>query len=219
MSEKPKITARLTDDQYRLARHRLFVEDLTWQELISTLVNAYICGDISVTKQGRYHVAPPSGDEPVVLVPSGADVVEIEPDWGVDHPRPQVGAERPRQQPRGVRAWGTTALANHLREVTGRRISKNVLRKLLKLLDIPKQDNGRWEFPGPDSEYVKKLEVAMNDGTYDTLIREGTKEANQLQRQKKKEEAEIEWAFEQDAKQRRLERLKQLRSIEEGVTT
>lgn len=216
MSSSPRVTARLTDDQYELLRRRLFVEDLSIQTMLSALVNAYIMGDVSVTAQGRYMLSPPSGYTPVVEVEKSEDVVEIEPDWGVEDGRPQVGATSHRQKPRTKPEWGTRELAYYLRKSTGRRVSIPNLRKLLNATEIEKADNGRWTFEGPDDPNVGTVKQAVEEGVYDALVREGVHEARKVQEQKQVEEDELEFAIEETETNRRIQHLKRLRKVEES---
>lgn len=166
------VSVSLTDDQYELARRRAFVEDLGWRTIFNALVNAYIAGDITVTAQGRYTVHPPKSATPIVHVRRDADVVEIEPDWNVNDPRPQVGDD-PRQQARPHSGWGTRALTQHIAQETGRKISKQYLRRLLSVLGIEKAENGRWYFEGPQDSNVSLVLRAIEEGVYDQMIAEG----------------------------------------------
>lgn len=166
------INVSLTDDQYELARRRAFVEDLGWKPIFNALINAYIAGDITVTQQGRYTVHPPKSATPVVHVRRDADVIELEPDWNINDPRPQVG-EDPRQQARPHSGWGTRALTQHIAQETGRKISPHYLRRLLSVLGIEKADNGRWYFEGPTDERVSLVLTAIEEGVYDQMIAEG----------------------------------------------
>lgn len=165
------ISVTLSDDQYELARRRAFVEDLTWSRIFRGLINAYIAGDITVTQQGRYSVNPPKAPIPVVHVRRDANITEIEPDWKTNDKRPQVGVDDPKHQTKRGSGWGTAALQQHLGEETGRKISRQYLRNLLKLLKIEKADNGRWDFAGPMDPQVKRVIEAVENGTYDEMVR------------------------------------------------
>lgn len=213
MNNKTKlISCRLTEDQFGLARRKLFVESLSWQRVISALVNAYIMGDISVTPSGRYVLAPPTGYIPVVKVSEDEDAVEIEPDWGVNNPRPQMGAT---YEPKQGEYWGTKELAEYLRVETSRRLSVNSVRKLLRHLNIPKENN-RWVFIGPEDIYIDQIKEAIQNGTYDDLIRESTKEANKMAMWRKHGVDEIREAKELSEKERRTQHLRRLRNIEDS---
>lgn len=207
------VSFRVTKDQYNLARRRLFVEDLNWQTVMRALLNAYIMGDVSVTSEGRYHIAPPSGYVPVVEVTKEEDVVEIEPDWGTTSERPQVGANHSRQHPRNHPVWGTRELAAYLRRETGRRVTVQVLRKLLTLLEVPKADNGFWQFDGEDDKHVSTIIEAITDGTYATLVKEGVVNA-QKHVEKKEDRAldseELEEARSRNAKINHLKRVRRI---------
>lgn len=207
--KKHRVSVHMTKDQFNLARRRLFVEDLSWQTVLNSLINAYIMGDISITSQGRYHISPPKSSIPVIQIEGIKDTVEIEPDWGKARHRPQAGDSK--QTPRSKPKWGSKELAQHLRSVTGRRVSIQNLRKLLRTLEIEKKGNSRWVFdPDEDSETIAVIQEAIEDGVYDRLVREGTEEAQKKQQEDKAEqEAKV-----QDAKARRLQHLKRLRKIE-----
>lgn len=215
-SKGHRVHAKLTKDQFSLLRRRAFVEDLTVQAILSALVNAYIAGDVSVTAQGRYMLSPPSDYEPIIEVEKAADVIEIEPNWGVKDGRPQVGATSHRQKPRNKPEWGTRELARHLRKSTGRRVTIPSLRDLLNTLDIPKGDNGRWSFEGPDSETVNEVKTAIEEGVYDSLVLEGIREARKIAEENEARETEIQEAVEDYPEQRRIQHLKRLRQIEES---
>lgn len=215
-TERHRVSARVTEDQFELLRRRTFVEDLTIQTVLSALVNAYISGDVSVTQQGRYMLSPPSDYDPVIEVERAEDVVEIEPDWGVEDGRPQVGATNHRQKPRGKPDMGTRELARYLRKETGRRVSLPSLRKLLNALDVPKDDNGRWTFEGTDSQTVSQVKEAIESGVYDSLVQEGVEAARKVAEANEAREEEIQEAVESYPKNRRIEHLKRLRRIEGG---
>lgn len=211
------ITFKITEDQYKFARRKLFVEDLTWQIVMPALLNAYIMGDVSITQQGRYHVAPPTDHIPVVGI-EGSDV-EVEPDWhrksGKAQGRPQVGAKSPSQKPKRQRVWGTKSLAQYLRQETGRRISYPILRQLLLALEIPKADNKQWKFPGEENnEYVPIIVEAIENGTYDILLTDSLERAKESQKRRQAIMQEQEHANEVYEKAKRAKKRKQMVDIE-----
>lgn len=212
MKEDRKVSFRLTEDQYNLARRRLFGDDLNWQTMLTALVNAYITGYVSVTKAGRFVLSPPTSKVPVIEVDTGEDLVEVEPDWRVSGERPQVGS--PQQRPRKLRQWGTSDLAIYLREQTGRRISIQHLRKLLSTMNLPKGDNGRWSFSGPEDETIQRIIKAIEEGVYDALIREGVQQARQRSKEITKNLESYWQSVESTEMQRRLNHLKRLRELE-----
>ena len=208
------VSVKLTEDQYNLARRKLFVEHITWQAMLSAVINAYIVGDLSVLENGRYHLAPPSSYKPVVRI-EGSDV-DIEPDWAVNE-RPQVGYRNHAQAPKRAKVWGTRELAHHLREVTGRRVSLQTLRKLLDSLDIPKTETGRWKFPKEaDDPHIPKIIEAIQMGEYDRLLYGGVAQARQTEDAKIKKIREKTEANKRHAQQKRLEHLKRLRQSEDS---
>lgn len=186
------IAAQVTDDQYELARRRAFVEDLPWKTIFNALINAYIAGDITVTRQGRYSVALPQSSVPVARVRRDADDIEIEPDWNLKDPRPQVGTKA-NQQDKPSSGWGTGALNEHIKKETGRKIPRQYLRQLLRTLGIEKADNGRWYFEGPTDPQVETVISAIESGVYDALIREGLDGMLRSLKPKEPEEPPIEY--------------------------
>lgn len=209
------IQVKITSDQYSLARRRMWAENLTWRQLINALLNAFIMGDITVTKQGRYHLAPPTSAVPVIEVPKYNETVELEPDWNLKgENRPQVGADEPKQKPRHLKSWGTREMALYLRQETGRRISIPVLRKLLSVLGVPKGDNSRWNFTGPLDPNIPTIKEAIEDGTYDTLLSEGIRLAEDFHARKQRELEEMRKAKITNEKARKIKHLKSLRKIE-----
>ncbi len=211
------IQVRISTDQYSLARRRMWVENITWTKLISALLNAFITGDITVTKEGRYHMSAPLSSVPVLSVPKGGEEVELEPDWNIrGQIRPQVGAHEPKQKPRNLKNWGTREVAIYLREDTGRRISIPVLRELLSVLDIPKGSNSRWSFRGPDDPAIQSIKEAIEEGIYDELLYEGLKKAVELREKKRAEEKELEESKEVTKKARKIKHLKSLRDLEDS---
>lgn len=213
-----KVGAGLSEDQYNLVRRRLFIEDLSWQTVIRALLNAYITGDVSVTAQGRYHLSPPSHHIPVMQI-EGSDV-EIEPEWTVKD-RPQVGHKSREQKPREKPMWGTRELAAHLRELTGRKVSTNMLRKLLKVIDVPKHNNGGvWKFPGnEDNEHIPRIVEAFEEGVYDSLIYEGTANAEAVMEARLARESYKTEAQRIRQRQKRLAHLRRLRQTERESET
>lgn len=213
MSDRKMVPVKLTEDQWKLAKRRLFVEHQTWQVVLSALVNAYICGDITVTRDGRYSMNPPEGASPVVEVPKGADYVEIEPDWQVPQGKPQKGYEN-REYDSPAPGWGTRQLQQHLRKHTGRGLKLPALRELLRYLEIEKEGH-RYLFDGPTDERVDMIETAIHTGVYDALVRKGLKQADKYREQKIEEQEEIEKSAGVYKESKRLKRLKQMRSIED----
>lgn len=171
-------------------------------------------GDVTVTRQGRYYLSPPRDGIPIIEIPKGKDTVELEPDWNIRASRPQVSADNPKQKPRRSKSWGTREVAIHLREETGRRISIPVLRKLLPILEIPKGDNSRWNFTGGDDPNVSVIKKAIEDGTYDTLLYEGTLKARQSRERNQRELEELEKAKETTKAARKKKTLKTIHEIE-----
>lgn len=212
MKNKNSIGATLTEDQYSMVRRKLFVEGLSWQKVISALINAYIMGDISVTTSGRYKLSPPSGYIPVIRIPDGVDEVEIEPDWGVNNPRPQMGSTSDHAWDEEI--WKTRELVQYVREITGRRISIILLRELLNHLDIPKA-NTQWKFTGPEDKYVTQVIEAIEEGLYDELSKLGTGRAEQHRLRNKRKLDEPKEAKELTDKEKRIQHLRKLRQIEE----
>lgn len=207
MSHTVSIT--ISDQQYELARRRAFVEDLRWRHIWNALINAYIAGDITVTQQGRYSVHPPTSATPVVHVRKDADLVELEPDWSINDPRPQVG-DKSTQQTRPHHGWGTSALLQHLKETTGRKIPKQYLRRLLNLLEIPKADNGRWYFDGINDPLVSVVIEAVVGGVYDEMIRVGLNEMIQRAKPKEPDVTFHHLTHEENKRRRYAARLRQL---------
>lgn len=209
-----RVATQLTDQQYNLARRRLFAEKQTWQKVLNALVNAYITGDITVTEAGRYHLSTPKGKPVVIQVPKGADLIEVDVDWGTKDRRPQVGADSPSQKPKVLSAWGTKDLLFHLRSVTGRRITMQSLRYLLRIMEIEKDGNNRWEFKGPEDERVTEVEEAIYSGLYDELVRMGTEAAAAIRITKEKQEKALKNAVSAHEAERKALHLKRLNQIE-----
>lgn len=202
------ITAHVTDNQYELARRRAFVEDLSWKTIFNALINAYIAGDITVTQQGRYSVAIPESSTPVVHIRRDADTIELEPDWNVNDPRPQVGTTSS-QQARPHNGWGTSALNEYIKQETGRKIPKQYLRRLLRTLGIEKAENGRWYFEGPNDPQVATILSAIESGVYDEMIRQGIDEM--VKQVKPKEDPKKHEDKHQEIRRKKfMKRLKQL---------
>lgn len=216
--KRKAVTVHLTPTQFSLARRRIFHEHLTWQMVMNALMNAYITGDITVTKQGRYHMAPPQGAVPVIHVPKDGEVVEIDVDWGTKDSRPQVGASNKAQHPKRPRSdsWGTRELVGYLREETGRNVRLASLQLLLRTLEIPKHGGHHWKFTGEDDPLVVEILETFHDGTYDRLIRQGLDKAEVARERRKSKEAEIKNAVTTTEQQRKILHLKRLRSTEEG---
>ena len=208
------VPVKLSTDQYNLARRRMFAEDMSWQEVLVPLLNAYIMGDVTVTRQGRYYLHPPRDGIPIIEIPKKEDKVELEPDWNIGENRPQVSADKPQQKPRNLKDWGTRQVAVYLREETGRKISIPVLRQLLSLYEIPKGNNSRWSFTGGDDPHVQTLKQAIEDGTYDTLLREGTQRAVEARKRKQQELDELAEAEEITNERRRQKHLERIRKIQ-----
>lgn len=205
------IGVSISDEQYELARRRAFVEDLKWKHIWNALINAYIAGDITVTQQGRYSIHPPKAAIPVVHVRHDADLIELEPDWSINDPRPQVGADSTHQQSKhkGAGGWGTTHLHQYIKQETGRKIPKQYLRRLLKALEIPKSDNGRWYFKGPTDPKVETVISAIETGVYDEITRLGLE--HMLKSVAKSHEHEVHDVQHAETKRQRfIERLKQM---------
>lgn len=212
---KKMIQVYISSDQYALARRRMWVENLSWPKLITALLNAFITGDITVTRQGRYHLSPPLSSVPVISVPRGGEEIELEPDWNIrGQTRPQVGTEEPKQKPRHAKSWGTREVALYLQQETGRRISLPAMRKLLSVLDVPKGDNSRWNFGGPDDLTVQILKESIEDGTYDAVLYEETSKARAASERNKQKLAALKEAEDMTVKARKLKHLKELRNIE-----
>lgn len=214
MNRPHRITAALTAEQYQLARRRLFTERQSWQKVLNALINAYITGDITVTDAGRYHLKPPQAQPIVVHIPKGADLIEVDIDWGTPNKRPQVGAGNSSQQPKVHKAWGTKALAQYLREQTGRKITLQSLRYMLRVMEIEKKHNNRWEFQGPDDPVVAEVLDAIITGLYDDLVRMGTDAASAIRIHKENQEKTAKQALLANQAERRMLHLKRLRSIE-----
>lgn len=193
---------------------------MTIQSVLSALVNAYIMGDITVTKQGRYHMSPPSGHSPVIEVEQADDmVIEIEPDWGIGSDRPQVGADNHRQKPRTKHKWGTRELAQYLRKTTERRVSVQNLRRLLSSMEVEKEDNGRWSFNGPEDRTVIQIVEAVQAGVYDSLVQEGVEAARKQQESMDEATVEHFQSARQEEIARRAQHLRRLRSIQESESS
>ena len=218
MTKKKPVTVQLTPTQRSLARRRIFAEDLSWQKVLNALMNAYITGDITVTKNGRYQMAPPQGSIPVIHVPKGGELVEIDVDWGTHDSRPQVGANH--KAPKGNRStlaptqWGTRELATYLQKETGRLIRSASLRNLLRTIEIPKADGNRWLFEGEKDPFLPEILEAFQDGTYDLLIRQGVYKAEVAKARRKNNEDEFNEATIKTESERKIAHLKRLRSIE-----
>jgi hypothetical protein len=193
----------------------MWVEDISWPKLISALLNAFIMGDVSVTNDGRYHLSAPVSSVPVIQVPKGDQTIELEPDWNIrGKTRPQVGADEPKQKPRIAKSWGTREVALYLRQETGRRISLPILRQLLSILEIPKGENTRWNFRGATDPAIQTIKDAIENGTYDTLLREGTSKARAASERNKQKLEALESARTKTKNARKSKHLKQLRKIE-----
>lgn len=217
MSEKKKqVTVNLTQDQFDLARRRLFIEGLSWGVVLRALLNAYVMGDVSVTKSGKYYMAAPSNYKPVVHVTQAEDVVEIEPAWGVTSDRPQVGENRVGTVTKLPPKWGTRELAAYLRDHTGRKITPMYLRKMLALIEIPKGENGRWSFEGENDPQVKTIIKAITEGVYEAIIYEGLQEAKQYQAKRVEKAEEIKDAIRNTKMEEQARRLRRLKAIEES---
>lgn len=212
MLETKRVAVTLTLDQYNLARRRLFVESMSWEKVLRALVNAYITGDVSVSKQGRYSLAPPSNLVPQVKVPIDGDLVDIDVDWQTPSERPQVGVTEPRQQSRSRDYWGTREVSAFLRETTGRNVKPQGLRLLLRTLNVPKGAHKQWRFDGPNDKKLLLIIDAVKDGTYDSLIREGLSELETKRRRKQAEARDLKQSEEMTAEQRRIAHLKKLRN-------
>jgi hypothetical protein len=217
MAPKHKsVTVTLTEDQFELARRRLFIEGLGWTTVLRALVNAYVMGDVSVTKSGKYYMAPPSNYRPVVHVSKAEDVVEIEPEWGVASDRPQIGTTSVGQVTHLPDKWGTKELAAYMREVTGRKISPTYLRRMMALIEIPKGSNNRWSFDGPDDPKVATVRKAIDEGIYQAIIHEGIRVASQYEDKRRKKAEEIKEAIHDTKMEERARRIKMIKSIEES---
>lgn len=219
MPKKPtprphRVSTQITSQQYNLARRRMYAEGQNWQKVLNALINAYIIGDVTVTDGGRYQVSPPKHLPVSVQVPKNADLIEVDVDWGTRDRRPQVGANAPSQQQKPRKSWGTKELLNHLRKETGRHVTIQSLRYMLRILEIEKQENNRWIFSGPEDERVAEIEEAIYSGLYDELIRMGTERAEAIRITKQKQKKALKQAASAYEAERKLLHLKRLNQLE-----
>ena len=118
MSDKTRsILGRLTEAQYLLLKKK--VEDepgMTIQKLVTTAVNAYIRGDFSIRPDGSYYIANPE------LIFEGDDAEAVDLDDLVGDP---FESDR-------VETWGTRQIADYAERVTGRKVSIEMLRELIR---------------------------------------------------------------------------------------
>lgn len=146
------IVGRLTASQYRLLKDKIERErHMSIQKLISACVNAYVRGDFVVTKSGGYTIGDPSavseGDDP--------DAIDLD---SIHAPDPD-----PFNDEAPVARWGTSDVASYVEKRTGRRVSKQLLRVLI-----------RERYPQPDMDDLegpaRRYYWMTNDPTLKDII-------------------------------------------------
>lgn len=132
------VLIRLTEEQFRLAKRRMALDDIGWQHLGQAAVNGYILGHLTANRRGEAGWDP-NGD---------AATFSEDPKEAVRQVRAAVKGMPP-PPPRKTREWWDLHdLARYLEESTGRRVGHAILRQYLRkhwshLKDKPKS---RWKF-------------------------------------------------------------------------
>jgi hypothetical protein len=158
---------RMTEEQFRLCKRRMAIDDIGWQHLGQAAINAYILGHLDINRRGEV-VWRERGD---------TDIFSEDP---VDAVR-QVAAAlegapvKPKRKPAPVREWWDLhELARWLEEVTGRRVGHAILRMYLKTRHREFKPDARpgvrWKFyprgggfPGPNEMETLAEEVGRGD--------------------------------------------------------
>lgn len=145
MTKRPHTaTVRLTENQHRLAKERFAREPgMTFQKLLTAAVNAYVHGDFRVLPNGTYTIESPGAI-------SFEDDGEAEDLLGLDA---HEGRPSGRQT---TEVWGTRQLAEFAEQTTGRRVSLQLLRALLRER-FPQGSDG----PGTRYRWVAHSDEAM----------------------------------------------------------
>lgn len=156
----------LTDEQHALARRRMALDRITWQSFGMAAVNAYILGNLQVSPQGEFAVDP-AGDTERLVFREDAEAV-----------RRQVEESAAKAPPRALKDHGprqltTSALARAIENDTGRRVSVDMLRELLKrsfreAKTNPDSLKSRWRVE-EGSELQDRITRAVAEGALDEI--------------------------------------------------
>lgn len=167
-------TVKLTDRQFTAAKKRMAVEGVSWQKVLSAAINAYIIGDLRVTPEGRYTVLEPRIRTPRIMDEDSGEAVDIR-ELKRDKSGRVHSKQGTRQRMRGRRqeGWGVGELVIWLRLQTGRKVQAQKLRKMLKAMEVPKAENGRWMFEGEDDPVVIDVLKRVVKGELDNYGLEG----------------------------------------------
>lgn len=163
--DRVSLTVRVTPEAYELMRRRMLADKTTVQAVLAAGVNAYALGDLRVRPNGRYWVeAPPA---PV----QQDDTVAVRaPVSGDEHRAVTVRQDSVRGPQRGT-PW----LRKHVHRIAGTEPSARMTNALLKHLEdterIPPRGGRYWRFDGPKDPTVLEFVVALDDGTWDDLVK------------------------------------------------
>lgn len=217
--ERKSVMLRITEDQYRILKRKAFVEDLSFQVIFNALTNAYITGDLTVKRDGRYAINQPLQNvEPVVQYrDKDQELVEVRPDWQTKtaankKPQPQVPPSRKAHRKNKSENWGTKEARAYLRGETGRKVDQQVFYQLLHALEIPKA-GARYKFTGPDDPHILKLKEGIESGLYDELKTNSLKTAVAHTEAKKKQKEDFIDAETMLARKKKLDHVKRLQEI------
>jgi hypothetical protein len=111
--------------------------------------------------------------------------VEVEPDWSVSNTSPYAA------KPTKNYGYGTRWLVNHLRQVTGRQLGRQIVGKMLRDLYSDTKTGHQWKFDGPDDPRVKGLIQYIELGYYDIARRESVSKAREAWARKQARDAEL----------------------------
>lgn len=178
--ERRTVTLKVTDRQFQSMKRKMAIEGLTWQKVLNAAVNAYLLGDMEVMASGKYRTRTPRNTMPQLYDETDAEVIDINDlrsrgKGGRTDTVHTTGRGMQRKKGRRLTGWGVPELAVWLRETTGRRVQLQKLRKLLRKMEVPKEENGRWRFEGEDDEWVGKVREAVENGELDQFTLDGYK--------------------------------------------
>lgn len=165
VSRPRQVIIRLTEEQFRLGKRRMALDDVGWQHVGQAAVNAYILGHLQVNRRGEADWDP-DGD---------AATFSEDPREAVRQVRAAVESMPAPPPPKPREWWDLQDLARYLEERTGRRVGVSILRMYLcrHWSHLKTRPKARWKFypsedrpdgePGPEIIEAIMGEVARGD--------------------------------------------------------
>jgi hypothetical protein len=148
-------TVRLTDAQHELLRMKVAsTPGLSLQKVLSVAVNAFVRGDLVIRADGSYTIAEPSA----IAFTDDAEAVDLDDLEG-------------EASPASPETWGTRDLAAHAERATGRRVSLQLLRQLLRE-EFPKPEGAghatRYRWMAGDAQ-IEQIVQRIREGALDEI--------------------------------------------------